>query len=198
MKKLLGKIAIDVDNTLQSYGESALAYGQRYAFLKTGEFPTKVNPLGDTTSTIFDWSQAEVAKFWHDDFQYALEKLQPRPLTAQAIRALKKKGFEIYIVSARNDVFHNNPTRATKKWLRKNKMPFDGIFTNIKNKAELCQKLGADIFIDDSPHHLSEVAKTGIRTFAMNSYSNYEIKDKNITRVYSWPHIYYLLTGEMF
>ena len=124
---------------------------------------------------------------------------QQLPPIRDAISALRKlkKHHEIHLVTGRVD-FLRAPTLA---WLDEH---FPDVFastefTNFivtaenkhitRSKAEVCNQLAADIFIEDHPHHAQLVADTGVQVLLFGDYPwnrDVELTSPNITRVKDW------------
>ena len=63
-----------------------------------------------------------------------------------------------------------------------------GSYTNIKDKADICQKEKIDLYIDDSVKHCTSVKEKGIEVLMFDTYYNKEFKE--FTHVHSWNEIY--------
>ena len=97
----------------------------------------------------------------------------PLPEVVAAIKGLHKAGHELHVVTGR----HEFQTEDTLMQLEKY---FPGIFTSVeftsyfgaasRNKADVCQGLGVDIFIDDHVDHCNSVSRGGITTILYGDY----------------------------
>lgn len=108
----------------------------------------------------------------------------------QATRLLRKHGHRVFIVTARGTSAFGSGGEAQKDtidWLNRYNIQRDGvIFTAAK------QCIGADIFVDDAPHHLEDIRATGKRAIAFDAPYNQEW---NGMRVKSWKQAYDVLTA---
>lgn len=104
-------------------------------------------------------------------------------------------GHEIYFISARNDYYWGDAQKATNEWLRKNNIPFDGLFTSCPQKVDCCNELGIDVLIDDTLSLCEEAWKNGIRSIYFVD-KNQEVKQhpKNlnpfINSCSSWSEVF--------
>lgn len=88
----------------------------------------------------------------------------PRPGAVEAIKKLREEGHEIYIITARDNEFHEDPYMLSKNWLDNNSIEYDKLIVNVREKAPLCKNEKIDIFIDDQLNNCLEVSKEGIKT----------------------------------
>ena len=108
----------------------------------------------------------------------------------------KYEKHEIYIITARknNDEWFSETLKKdvegiTKKWLENNKIDYDEIFFDIKDKGECCKKHHIDVMIEDDPINIRKlINKTNIIIFDYPYNRNEEFR--NLIRVHSWYDIY--------
>lgn len=62
---------------------------------------------------------------------------------------------------------------------------------NARSKSQVCQEIGADLFIDDHVHHAEIVAACGIETYLFGDYpwNQANTLPPNVTRVRDWQTI---------
>lgn len=90
----------------------------------------------------------------------------------QKVRTIRNLG-KTNLVTARNEKTMNN----VMKWLRKNKIEFDNIIVvdEFYSKA----KLDYDVFIDDSPIQIMEIANSKKLALIYNQPWNSNVKERN-------------------
>lgn len=111
----------------------------------------------------------------------------PRPGAVEAIKKLREEGHEIYIITARDNEFHEDPYMLSKNWLDNNSIEYDKLIVNVREKAPLCKNEKIDIFIDDQLNNCLEVSKEGIKTIRFTTdTTGYE----NMVNINSWDRVY--------
>lgn len=59
-----------------------------------------------------------------------------------------------------------------------------------RNKDEICEKIGASLFIDDGLHHAEKISATGIPVLLLDAaWNQAETLPHNVKRVFSWEEI---------
>lgn len=109
---------------------------------KSGRVSSSKKKKALTVAVDFDGVLHMYSKGFQDGSIYD----QPVPGAAQALQALKEKGYKIYIFSTRsNKIFHKKDSgdqnAAMEAYLKKHQIPYDRIWSFGKPMA--------DIFIDD-------------------------------------------------
>ncbi len=193
--KRIKTIAIDVDDVLMPHVEALLEYYSKAYDIKLADddlakFGLLANALRssgvDRDTFIADIERYLTSPDFHE--------IEPFGDAIVAINRLKSK-YNLNIVTARPKALHDQ----TKNWLDQH---FPGIFEDVRftnygiwgypdkteSKANVCQVLGADILIDDSPNHIIEAADCGMSGILFGSYPwNIDVKlPKNAIRVKNW------------
>lgn len=185
-------IGIDIDDTISNTYETVIPYAQKYQIEELHKSPildrNKELATHKYTKALHNWNDEEENIFWEKYYVKMLPKIKVKELASENIKELRKK-HNIYLITARWDNEEKEISKLTKKWLEDNEIVYDELILNAGTKLELCKKHNIDIFIDDSFQNCKELTENGIRTFIMDSKTNGKYNDKNITRVYSWPHI---------
>ena len=98
---------------------------------------------------------------------------------------------ELYLITARSDYYSKNLEDLTTKFIKDNKLPFKEICFGCfgVGKADKCQELSIDLFIDDYYVNCLEVSKRGIDTLLFKN--EYE----NLKTVNSWQDILKYVEG---
>lgn len=186
-------IGIDIDDCLNNEYSFMIDYGSKYSFQIGGSDIIRIDSTH--TSDIFGWPDETAHEFWHK-FMPLFSTLPAVPFASEVIKKLRDEGNKIYIITARHngDEWYpkdmaENLTQITLDWLKRNKIEFDEIFFDAKNKGEVCEEKQVDIMIDDDPFNLNKI-KGKTKAFVFDKPYNKDIKLKDYTRVFSWYDIY--------
>lgn len=187
------RIGIDIDNTLTKVQEDLNKAAYKYAqeLGKDVEFyenlPEDINNNGNFYKNNFKFSYEELKYFLKEIQEEITNKAKPRAGVVETIKKLKEAGHEIYIITARDSEFHDDPYMQSKEWLDKNNIKYDKLIVNARSKAPVCKSENIDIFIDDQLHNCQKVSKVGITTIRLTDDTN---KYDNIINASNWQEIY--------
>ncbi len=187
-------IAIDVDDTLISLVDQAYAYGQLYQYKHNGNMNVE-NANALYISGIYNWEEELEINFFKEVLIGVIDNTPPKPLAKEVITKLKNEGHTIHIMTARQEYYFPNAYEKTKQWLNKYDIPFDYLHVHVNDKGIKCKELQIDAFIDDIELNCLSAQKHGVKTYIFNTISNKDFVSNDIKRVYSWPQVYYMLTG---
>lgn len=160
------RIGIDIDDTLTDINEELENAALEYA-TRLGK-----NHVKDTTNLV-DKNDGNIYQvrygFTYDELKYFLKDIQesvtnkaiPRENAKETISKLRKAGHEVYIVTARDSEFHDNPYKLSKEWLHKNNIEYDKLIVNARDKAKICKDEKIDVFIDDKTSNCIDVSNIG-------------------------------------
>jgi len=193
-------IGIDIDNTLtdieEELNEAAFKYakelGKKVDFSEDIGEDSKNN--GNIYKEKFNFTYNELKYFLKDIQEEIINKAKPRSYTVEIIKDLRKKGNKIYIITARDSEFHNDPYMLSKNWLDKNDIEYDKLIVNAREKAPICKKEKVDLFIDDSLNNCIDVSNEGIRVIRI---SNSKEKHGNIITLSNWQDIAKYIENEV-
>ena len=158
------RIGIDIDNTLNKVQDKLNKAAFDYAISLGKKIDNYDNPLEDIKNNAL-----------------------PRENVKEVIDKLKEDGHEIYIVTARDSEFHDDPYKLSKDWLDKNNIYYDRLIVNAREKASVCKNENIDLFIDDQLNNCLSVANVGIKTIMITDrIYNYN----EITQLQNWNEIY--------
>lgn len=187
-------IGIDADGVLTDMS----GFNYKYGEIHWGHKPVK--PDGYTTAELFGVSRSQELVFGLKYFREYCCKLEPRRHTREINRRLNSDGHILYEITARKFAVMNNPLGSFsrhlfKSWIRDNKLHFEDIFfcserNTPAEKYAICQKISADIMIDDNPDIAMFLAQRGITVLLFDAPYNKNVTHKNITRVHDWDEIY--------
>lgn len=100
------------------------------------------------------------------------------------LQRLFERGFEIHLITAREPKYRE----VTEKWLRKQQIPYHRLWFE-DDKADLCQRLGIEFFVDDRWENCRDIAAVNIPVVMMNMEHNAEL-DVSVPRVSGWDEIW--------
>ena len=189
------RIGIDIDNTITDIGDQLNEAAYNYA----KQLGKEINEEDKNKKLEDDKNDGNIYKrkynFTYEELKYFLGNIQeeitnnakPRPNAVETIRKLQQEGHEIYIITARDKEFHEDPYMQSKVWLDKNNIQYDKLIVNVRKKAPVCKNENIDVFIDDQLNNCLEVSKEGIKTIRFTA----DITEyKNIINIDSWKEIY--------
>ena len=187
-------IGIDIDDTISETFETLLAYSQKYT-IEDLKRESTININGDFTNNLYiedanGWNDIEGQNFWNRYYGEILKSVNIKKFASDVIRSFKKKGHNIYLITARWDIPNNDTKQITEDWLNNNNVMYDKLFMNASDKLQLVKDNNIDIFIDDSLKNCKQISdNTNTKVYFMTSMVNRNIEVNNIKRVYSWPEI---------
>lgn len=193
------RIGIDIDDTLTDISEELESASLEYA-KKLGKYKAK-----DTTNLV-DKNDGNIYQekygFNYDELKYFLKDIQesitekaiPREGVKEVISKLRKAGNEIYIVTARDSEFHDDPYTMSKEWLDKNNIEYDKLIVNARNKSLICKEENIDVFIDDKTSNCMAVENIGVIAIRI---SNDNVVYENFVTLKNWNSIYEYITKKI-
>ncbi len=186
-------IGIDIDNTITEVQNKLNKAAYDYAIKLGKNIENADNPLEDIKNNKDTYKKK--FQFSYDELKYFLKNIQeeitnkatPRENAVEVINRLKKEGHKIYIITARDSEFHDNPYLLSKNWLDKNNIEYDQIIVNAREKGIVCKNENIDLFIDDQLNNCLDALKEGIKVIRI---SNEICNNKDIVDLNSWTQIY--------
>ena len=185
-------IGVDIDDTLTDIRKEL----QKASF----DYAKGLNKQINESSMSFDKNNdgssfKEKYNFTHEELQYFFKNIQekiiksaePREDVVEVIKKLREDGHKIYIVTARDSEFHNDPYELSETWLNKNNIEYDKLIVNARDKAKVCKEQGVDLFIDDKLSNCMEVSNENIITIRITNYTD---KHQDIINKKNWKEIY--------
>ena len=187
-------IGIDIDDTISMTFENATEYAKEYIKNTLGKEPIiEMSNVKDHyyIRDMFGLTDEEADKFWDDYYVRIIENVKPKPFSVEVINKLKEDGNRIVIITARWSKNGVSAFDISKKWLDKQGIQYDKLYTDIEVKDEIALDEKIDLFIDDSISQCNVVTNAGIKSYLFDSNTNKHINpDKKIERVLSWDEIY--------
>ena len=194
------RIGIDIDDTMTDIKEELTKAAIKYAKSLNKDIQSIDN---NDIVDIFNNGNIyqKLFNFNHEELKYFLGPIQeeitnnavPRENCAKVINDLHKDGHEIYIVTARNNEFHKDPYLYSKEWLEKNKIYYDKLIVNARDKKIACLENNIALLIDDSISNCLNVANVGIDAIIIGNKNNSTIKS-----VDNWQKIYDYIKNDFF
>lgn len=190
------RIGIDIDGVLTDFEKWQLDVGSKF-FLKYNK--NIVVPDGYDSDVVFNVTKEMDSEFWNE-YLYDYAQNEPaRKFSNEVIDKLRKKGYEIYIITARYLTDKNNDLgkemrKIVKDWLKNNKINYDKIIFSPEDKLEICKENNIDIMIEDKVENINNISKI-IPVICFNAGYNKMCSGKNIFRAYTWYDVYYQITN---
>ena len=187
------RIGIDIDDTLTDIKEQLTNAAFEYAKTlnkKVENENTEINDIyndGNIYQKIFNFSYDELKYFLGTIQEGITNNAIPRKDCVEVIKKLHEEGNEIYIITARDSEFHENPYQQSMDWLNKNDIYFDKLIVNARDKKRVCIEENIDILIDDSISNCKNIITSGISAIMI---TNSDIVEKDINYFNNWIEIY--------
>lgn len=186
------RIGIDIDGVLTNIEEFVADYEIKFCYENNLSYRVNLNEYDDGKALGISAENCE--KFWNKYLKYYATEYRARDFASQVIKKLKDEGYEIYIITARNEwgligEDYGRMKEFVKQWLEKNNIYYDKIVYTEGSKLPYCIGNYIDIMIEDCGDNVKDIS-TKIPVLCYNCSYNLEIKGRNITRVYSWYDIY--------
>ena len=185
-------IGIDIDNTITEIKEENNA-AYEYAIKLGKNIKNADNPFedikknGDTYKKKFQFSYDELKYFLKNIQEEITNNAKPRDNAVEIINRLRKEGHKIFIITARDSEFHDDPYILSKNWLDKNNIEYDKIIVNAREKGTVCKNENVDLFIDDQLNNCLDVLTKGIKVIRISDEIS---KNKDIIDLKNWNEIY--------
>ena len=186
------RLGIDIDGVITDCERYSIDYGTKFCI--ENNLTYKVHLGNYDVSKALGISKENEEKFWNKYLKNYIVNGSPRNMAVETINKLKEEGYEIYLITARNQWGLPNQDvgkmrEYTEKWLKDNKIKYDKIIYTEGSKVPYVVGNYIDIMIEDSPVNVKEISKK-IPLLCFNNSYNEEIRGKNIKRVYTWCDAY--------
>jgi uncharacterized HAD superfamily protein len=186
------RIGIDIDDTLNDVKEKLENAGFNYAKslgknIVLSDDKCRKDNKGSHISDKFNFTYEELKHFLGPIQDEIINNANPKNNASNILKKLKELGHEIYIITARDSEFHEDPYKQSKEWLDSNNIVFDKLIVNAIEKDIICKEENIDLFIDDSLYNCISVSNLGIKTIL---FSNNESNYSNIISISNWNDIY--------
>ena len=187
------KIGIDIDDTLTDIRDKLKLAAEKYASElgkeKREDKYIEDNNNGTTYQIKYGFTYEELKYFLSVIHEGITQKAAPRENCVEIIKKLHDEGHEIYIITARDSEFHEDPYKLSKDWLDKNNVYYDKLIVNARNKLEICRKENIELFIDDQLANCTKLSEAGIKVIRITEYTDNHgdiINKKNWNEIYNY------------
>lgn len=187
-------IGIDIDDTLTDIRDKLNLAAEKYANELGKENKNEKdkyvedNNNGNIYQIKYGFTYEELKYFLSVIHEGITKKEKPRKNCVEIIRKLHNEGHKIYIITARDSEFHEDPYKLSKDWLDKNNIYYDELIVNARNKLEVCQRKNIDLFIDDQLANCTKLSEAGIKVIRITEYN--DIQHGDIINKKNWNEIY--------
>lgn len=185
-------IGVDIDDTLTDIRDEVGAEALKYAQSLNKEVDEKKivwdkNNNGSSFKERYNLNYDELLYFFKNIQENVTKNAKPRDDVVEVIKKLRKDGHKIYIITARDNEFHNDPYELSKTWLDKNNIEYDKLIVNARDKAKICKEQNVDVFIDDKLSNCMEISNENIITIRITNYTE---QHQDIVNKKNWKEIY--------
>lgn len=187
-------IGIDIDDTLTDIRDKLNLAAEKYANELGKENKNEEdkyvedNNNGNVYQIKYGFTYEELKYFLSVIHEGITKKEEPRKNCVEIIRRLHNEGHKIYIITARDSEFHEDPYKLSKDWLDKNNIYYDELIVNARNKLEVWQRKNIDLFIDDQLANCTKLSEAGIKVIRITEYN--DIQHGDIINKKNWNEIY--------
>ena len=187
-------IGIDIDDTLTDIRDKLNLAAEKYANELGKENKNEEDKYvedsnnGNVYQIKYGFTYEELKYFLSVIHEGITKKEEPRKNCVEIIRKLHDEGHKIYIITARDSEFHEDPYKLSKDWLDKNNIYYDELIVNARNKLEVCQRKNIDLFIDDQLANCTKLSEAGIKVIRITEYN--DIQHGDIINKKNWNEIY--------
>lgn len=185
-------IGIDIDDTLTDIRDELKKSVIDYALSLGKQINEDVicyDKKNDSSSfqEKYNLTHDEIIYFYKNIQEDIVTRAVPRKDVVQTFKKLRELGNKIYIITARDSEFHDDPYSLSKAWLDKWGFEYDKLIVNARDKAKVCVEENVDIFIDDKLSNCMDVSNKGIKVIRI---TNYKEKHGDIINKSNWEEIY--------
>jgi len=192
-------IGIDIDGVLTDIHSYNLKHAPPFFMKKFGREVIDETPYD--IRDIFNCPENERVSYWKKHLlSYAI--FEPtRKNARKVIRALKKDGHRIYIISKRvftcQDDFLGKLMRfIVRNWLWRNRICYDEVVfcdNDIPDsKGTACLEKKIDVMVDDEPVNIEAIAPIA-KVICFDASYNRDCEGENIVRAMDWDEVYILV-----
>lgn len=175
-------IGIDIDDTICNSWENVINemctdFNLNYDELSKGN---------KAYNEVIELTPEEYLKYAKEKFSKLLYNPTLKENVKEVIDILKENN-KIIFITARSNQCYEDAYKFTKKYLDRNKIYYDKIIVNGKEKGKICKEEKIDIFIDDSIDNCKNVSKYKIKTILFETCYNKDCTD--FIKINNWKEI---------
>lgn len=179
-------IGIDIDDTINNLHDILVKKGTEFNRKEKIDF--KINENEWHWDKAFGWNDQVAGKFLDENIENAYLNAGIKENAAEVINKLRSEGNKIIIITARRPEHVDDIYKISENWLKKQKVNFDKLIVNSKNKTKTCIENEIDVFIDDHVDFCEGVSTTNTKVLMFDS--PYNKKETRYKRVYNWNEVY--------
>lgn len=182
-------IGIDLDDTINNLATTFTKYAKIYNQSQNISHIIQENEWGFDKA--FGWDEFHESNFQNMYLKILFTEVNLKEKAKEIINKLKDDGNEIVIITARSRRYIPDVFEVSDEWLQKNKIKYDKLVIEGKDKVDKCIENNVDIFIDDIANNCEQVySKAKIPVYLFDSIFNKEYFNPNIKRVLNWEEVY--------
>lgn len=138
------RIGIDIDDTMTNIKDKLNAAAMQYAKSLNKDVKNidynivDVYNNGNIYQKLFNFNYEELKYFLGTIQEEITDNAIPRENCVEVINKLHNDGNGIYIITARDKEFQEDPYLQSKEWLEKNLIYYDKLIVNARDKGKLC------------------------------------------------------------
>jgi len=180
------RIGIDIDNVITNTNEYIIKKAKKYNKDNNIEFKEKEDAI--SVKDMFSWTD-EIKKDFENQYLRQMNKeVTCKEEVNEILSKLKEENNEIILITRRGKEHYPDCREITLKWLKENKIIYDKLISDIREKGKKCVEEKIDIFIDDEPLHCNQVKKEGIKVLMFASIFNKKCNEYK--RISDWKELY--------
>ena len=177
------KIGVDIADTIIDVWPALMKEAQKFNAEHSNNLPNEEKHLY-LPEDIYSWTDKEKKEFWNNYGQILTFSSPIKKGVKETLQYIKELGYLIYFITAKTDDTYINLEQNIIDLLKKNSLPYDEIFTQIKNKGQFCYENNVDYLIDDSFDNCLKAHSYGITSILVsNVYNNDRILKNNMYRI---------------
>ena len=128
-------IGFDIDDTITNSSDVFVKYAKEYNQLRYIDYQINTNELNQ--SLAFGWNEDNKKEFLNLYLKKILTETTPNDDSVYVINELKRKGYKVFLITARNDTEIPNMYEFTRNWLLLNGINYDKLYVNLLIKEGL-------------------------------------------------------------
>jgi len=161
-------VGFDIDDTLTDKKQYCIDLCEKY-FEETGKRYNLLDENAELMTKMYDWTFDEFMICWNKKGQEYLDNLPVRKEAKLVFDILRAQGNKIVIITQR---YTMNPYETSDKWLKKNRLSYDTLVVEAKDKVEACRLHKVDCYVDDRISTCDSLNSSGVKAFVINTYFN--------------------------
>lgn len=182
------KYGFDIDDTLSDTSEIICKYAKKFDKEQLGRC-RKFKKIEDAVDYYYfadalNWDRKDIEKFFNFYYLNVLREVKVKEGVSIVMKRIRESGNKIYLITSRRERADGIIRKITEDWLKKNEIPFDGLYIDIKEKYDLVNELKIDIFVDDSYKNCMDVMQNcNAKIYMVENKFNKNIIDNSINKI---------------